>query len=1054
VNPFVGPQPFQTGQPLFGREREITELRYLLTSERIVLLYSPSGAGKSSLVNAGLIPKLQSRFDIWGPTRVNTEAPPDHNRYAWSAIAGLDKSESHTDLTLAQYAASRPRTNNPLLIFDQFEEILRVNPADTKAKEAFFAQLGELLADPKIWALFILREDYLAPLDPYVNFVPTHLQNRFRIDRLTRTTAAEAILKPLQGTGRSFAPGAVEALVDNLATSSSDYIEPLQLQVVCYDLWERMERTGKSLIQTSDLGDVSSALRNYYDRTVATANLADERTIRQWFERELITPDGVRNQVRQQDTHTGSLPNTLITRLEDAYLVRAEPRGKTRWYELAHDRLVPPVRASNLDWFDKHLHKVEKLARTWTEQDQPASLLLVGPDLVEAAAWASAQPDLTPEVRKFLDASREKAAIADREATQARRLRRWLATSIVCLIAALAFAAFAGYEGMKASWTSTEAQFQEAVATRSAQIARDNAEKARISAFLAGEATTKALDEEQFAQEQAAEAARQKISSDAGRLASAGELQGGKDQNLETLLAIEAFRTADNFETRKFLLNTIHNHHLTTFYLPATARTGAFSADGNILAAAGGGLVHLWDIRTRKEIVPPLTGYAPDHFSRIVFSKDGWLAYPSGGNVRLWRAGLSVQPPPLSVGDNIFGLAFSPDGKLLAAASINQTARLWDVATWKPVGTPLRHRAAVTSVAFGPSGKLLATTIMSTDSPNNDHIYIWNLASGSNANQQPIASLKGEMESEGELISSILFTSPGQNLAWIAGSRVRFGGTKPEYVNPNRLVSPRPMHALALANRNFAFDDNRNVKVAYRDGIIEILGQHHSAIQDLAFSTDGGTLASASDDQTVRVWNVNEIKLPARNFTGHKGAVRALAFSPDGKLLVSASDDATVRLWDVRTGKSLHVFDIPPRTSITQVAFSADSRVVAASSDKQLLNWNVATFAALPSPSIDPKKIAPKPVWLARSAGQETELYDSASGKQLTTLPVVNVIGLAATPDNKLLATGGVNGSIRLWDFDPQSWIALACTQVNRNLTRDEWTTFVGNAPYRKTCQF
>jgi hypothetical protein len=74
-NPYVGPRPFETGQPLFGRTRELTELRYLLTSERSVLLYSPSGAGKSSLVNAGLIPQLATRFDVRRPTRVNTEAP-------------------------------------------------------------------------------------------------------------------------------------------------------------------------------------------------------------------------------------------------------------------------------------------------------------------------------------------------------------------------------------------------------------------------------------------------------------------------------------------------------------------------------------------------------------------------------------------------------------------------------------------------------------------------------------------------------------------------------------------------------------------------------------------------------------------------------------------------------------------------------------------------------------------------------------------------------------------------------------------------------------------
>jgi hypothetical protein len=91
-NPYVGPKPFEAGEPLFGRDREVLELRYLLTAERIVLLYSPSGAGKSSLVNAGLLPRLREDFEIWGPARVNRK-PPDGvaNRYVWSMLSGLQE---------------------------------------------------------------------------------------------------------------------------------------------------------------------------------------------------------------------------------------------------------------------------------------------------------------------------------------------------------------------------------------------------------------------------------------------------------------------------------------------------------------------------------------------------------------------------------------------------------------------------------------------------------------------------------------------------------------------------------------------------------------------------------------------------------------------------------------------------------------------------------------------------------------------------------------------------------------------------------------------------
>src|SRR4051794_24348234 len=95
TNPFVGPRPLNAGDPIFGREREIAEIGYLLGSERIVLLYSPSGAGKSSLIAAGLLPRLADRFEVFPIARVGLPLPANSswtNRYAWSTAAsfGID----------------------------------------------------------------------------------------------------------------------------------------------------------------------------------------------------------------------------------------------------------------------------------------------------------------------------------------------------------------------------------------------------------------------------------------------------------------------------------------------------------------------------------------------------------------------------------------------------------------------------------------------------------------------------------------------------------------------------------------------------------------------------------------------------------------------------------------------------------------------------------------------------------------------------------------------------------------------------------------------------
>jgi tetratricopeptide (TPR) repeat protein len=455
TNPYVGPRPFETGQTVFGREREVAALRYMLTSERIVLLYSPSGAGKSSLINAGLLPHLTGRFDIWGPARLNLMPPEGNwsrsnlNRYAWSTIATLEKSETFAEMTLAEYAAQRPRGQNPLILFDQFEEVLRLDPVDLPAKRAFFEQLGEMLRDPSIWALFVLREDYLAPLDPYRRLLPTQLQNRYRIDRLTREMAIQAIEKPVEATSRKYASGVVETLAENLAKIKVQqpdgsfreepgvYVEPLQLQVVCYDLWERLAPDERK-IGLEKVGDIGEALSNYYVNAVETAaNRVEntERLIREWFQNKLITADGVRNQVRHESGASAGLDNTLIARLVDTYIVRAEQRGGSLWYELSHDRLVDPISQNNKAWFTAHLSKAQQRALQWDKEGRPEGLLLRRAELAAAQHWAA-----SPETR--LIAVEEQFLAACRE----RQRREFAAIALVtAIIVMLAFTTVLGF---------------------------------------------------------------------------------------------------------------------------------------------------------------------------------------------------------------------------------------------------------------------------------------------------------------------------------------------------------------------------------------------------------------------------------------------------------------------------------------------------------------------------------------------------------------------------------------------------------------------------------
>ncbi len=474
-NPYVGPRPFRLGEPLFGRDSEARDLFYLLNAERVVLLHSPSGAGKSSLVQAGLIPRLREEdFDIWPTIRVNLEPPAGVavNRYVSSTILSLEEelpghlrrgAHALSTLTLDQYVSARPRRRNAppnlVLIFDQFEEVLTADPVALDAKREFFTQLGELLRRREIWALFVLREDYLAPLDPYAPLVPTQLKNRFRLDLLGLSAAVDAIRKPAGAAGRDYAPDVAERLVRDLSAISvqqvdgsfvkqmGSTVEPVQLQVVCRRLWDAMpaDCLRIDLEHLERFGDVNNALEAYYDLSIANVSGGErflERAIREWFNDRLIVRGEIRGQTMQGESATDGLDNRIVQKLLDAHLIRAEKRRAATWFELAHDRLIQPVTSSNTRWYETNLEEFQRRAAVWEKNGNPEGLLLLDADLGKAEAWVNEFRKTTPYEDRFLEASRRRQEAVDQQKLHIRKLRQRsiIASAAAVVAVALVFA--------------------------------------------------------------------------------------------------------------------------------------------------------------------------------------------------------------------------------------------------------------------------------------------------------------------------------------------------------------------------------------------------------------------------------------------------------------------------------------------------------------------------------------------------------------------------------------------------------------------------------------
>ena len=384
-NPYVGPRPFETHerQLFFGRDWEAEELVALIVAHPAVLFYAQSGAGKSSLLNAKIVPKLRDEegCEVLPVARVRGDIPEGiqteqiENLYAFNALLNWTEEITVTpaqlvNLSLAEFLNLLPHQSDNegypalrVIVFDQFEELFTFYPERWPEREKFLLQVHEALADDlSLRVLFVIREDYLAQLDPHLYFLPEQLRYRFRLERLRQEAALVAVVGPLRGTGRSFAPGVAEALVAELlkirvegragefVEAKGEFVEPVQLQVVCQSLWTDLppEVLEISESQLLAFGNVDQALTKFYERalqntiqqiklTSTVARLVPAYTewqLRDWFERDLITPAGTRGLVYRGTKTTGGVPNTAVDMLESHHLIRGEQRAGARWYEL------------------------------------------------------------------------------------------------------------------------------------------------------------------------------------------------------------------------------------------------------------------------------------------------------------------------------------------------------------------------------------------------------------------------------------------------------------------------------------------------------------------------------------------------------------------------------------------------------------------------------------------------------------------------------------------------------------------------------------------------